>query len=262
MPKEVGVEWVNNYDCHNALTHEDEDAEGFYNELVDHDGWIGNFNWGDSNAWEEDFKRTDKGGAANIWVDAADFVYFTGHGSPFVAAYFRCDVPDDDRLEADHYSGPNNGDIRLGKQDLEWLALEVCNTLQLDATKSGTNYDVFDRWAEAFQGLHIVCSFTTTSLDLSTPGRYFASLCDGRWPTVIYGLPESWFGRFPIKIIDAWFEMTSLTQPDWCESAVLYANTEGTDTQNDYIWGRGHVSKDPVPGAANWFMWCWVPHAC
>jgi len=85
---------------------------------------------------------------------------------------------------------------------------------------------------------------------------------DGRWPTVIYGLPEWLIGRIPLKVIDAWFEMTTLTQPDGVESAVMYANTQGTDTHNDYIHGHGHVSKDPVPGAANWFMWVWVPHAC
>ena len=98
MAYEVGVEWVNNYDCHNSLTHEHEDAGGFYDELVHHDGWVGSFNWGDGNAWEQDFKRPDKGGTADHWVDTVDFAYFTGHGSPFVAAYFRCDVPDDDRL--------------------------------------------------------------------------------------------------------------------------------------------------------------------
>ena len=59
MPK-VGVEWVNNYDWLNQLTHEHEDAGGFYDELVQHAGWIGSFNWGNGNAWEDDFKRTDK----------------------------------------------------------------------------------------------------------------------------------------------------------------------------------------------------------
>jgi hypothetical protein len=261
MSKEVGVEWINNYDTLNKLTYEHLDAGGFYNELVWHDGWTGKFNWGDTNAWEEDFKRTDKGGTDNQWVDSADFVYFTGHGSPW-GFYFRSDSPDDSLVECDHYSGPTNGDLRLGNGDLEWLALEVCNTLQLDATLNGTNFDVFDRWADAFQGMHSMLSFTTVSLDLSTPGRYFASLCDGRWLNVIYGLPEWIFGRIPIKVIDAWFMMATLTQPDWAESAVLYANTAGTDTQNDYIHGHGHVSNDPVPGSANWFSWTWVPHGC
>jgi len=259
--KEVGVEWVNNYDCHPVLTWEHEDAGGFYDELVHHDGWVGRFNWGNSAAWEEDFKRSSKGGTANLWADAVDFVYFTGHGSPW-GFYFRCDIPDDDIVESDHYTGPTNGDLRLGSQDLEWLALEVCNTLQLEADLGGTTYDVFDRWAEAFQGMHIMCSFTTTSLDKKEPGRYFASLCDGRWPTAIFGIPEWLVGRHPIRVIDSWFEMTSMTQPDWAESAVLYANTEGTDTQNDFIHGRGHVSSDPVPGSAPWFSWTWIARGC
>lgn len=261
MAKQVGVEWIDAYDCLNALTHEHEDAPGFYNELVQHDGWIGSFNWGNSNAWEEDFKQTSKGGTAPQWADAVDFAYFTGHGSPW-GFYFRCDIPDDNLVECDGYSGRSNGDVRLGSGDLEWLALEVCNTLQLDATLDGANLDVFDRWADSFQGLHAILSFTTVSLDLATPGLYFAALCDGRWPTVIFGLPEWLFGRIPLKVIDAWFAMTSMVQPAPYEAAALYANTQGTDTQTDYIWDRGHVSPDPVPGSANWFSWSWVPHAC
>ena len=263
MSKKVGVEWINNYDCHNPLVHEHEDAGGFFHELVNHDGWTGAFNFGDTNAWEEDFKRPDKGGTADQWIDTVDFAYFTGHGGPFVAAYFRCDVPDDDRLESDYYSGPDNGDLRLGRNNLEWIAFEVCNTLQLEADRAGTTYDVFDRWAEAFQGLHIICSFVTTSQDVATPGKYFASLCDGRWLTVIYGFPEFMIpGRFPLKVIDAWFEMAYLVQPDSVISAVMFANTEGTDTQNDYIHGHGHVSADPRPGTAAWFMWTWIACTC
>jgi hypothetical protein len=257
----VGVEWINAYDCHNPLGCEHLDAGGFYDELVNHDGWTGKFNWGDGNAFEEDFKRTDKGGTAPDWVDAVDFCYFTGHGSPW-GFYFRCDVPDDDIVESDNYTGPHNGDLRMGQSNLEWLALEVCQTLQLDAVRAGVHYDVFDRWCEAFQGMHTILSFTTVSNDVCTPGSYFAALCDGRWLTVIYGLPEWMFGRFPLKVIDAWFEMTSLCQPSDFEAAVLYANTQGTDTHNDYIHGHGHVSPDPRPGAANWFCWTWVAHRC
>lgn len=261
MAKEVGVEWINAYDCLNQLTHEHEDAGGFYDELVHHDGWVGSFNWGNGAAWEQDFKRPDKGGTANSWVDTADFVYFTGHGSPW-GFYFRCDVPDDNLVECDHYSGPANGDLRLGLIDLEWLALEVCNTLQYEADLNGTTMDVFDRWADAFQGMHIMCSFTTVSLDLATPGRYFASYLDGRWPSVIFGIPEWLIGRIPLKVIDAWFSMATITQPAPYVAAVMYANTQGTDTQNDYIWDRGHVSADPRPGAANWFSWTWITHPC
>jgi hypothetical protein len=259
MANTVGVEWINDYNNLNKLTHEHEDAGGLYDELVNNDGWVGLFNWGDSNAWEDDFKRAAKGGHAHDWVEQCDIVYFTGHGSPS-GFYFRSDVPDDSLVEGDYVSGPTNGDLRLGTGELEWLALEVCNTLQMDATIGGVNRDVFDRWAEAFQGLHTILSFTTTSLDLATPGRYLATFLDGRWLNELFGFPFPI--RIPYKVIDAWFVMAELCQPDDVEAAVLYANTEGTDTENDYAWGHGHVSADPVPGRANWFSWTWVPHAC
>jgi len=253
----VGVEWINNYDWLNQLTHEHEDAGGFYDELISHAGWIGSFNWGDSNAWEDDFKRTDKGGHAPDWVDSVDFCYFTGHGSPW-GFYFRSDVPDDSIAESDYNSGPLNGDLRLGRNNLEWLALEVCNSLQWEATSGGTTYNAFDRWRAAFEGMHILCSFTTTSLDLSTPGRYFAAYLDGRWPTVIFGIPEFFYGRIPIKVIDSWFAMTTDVQPDWAEAAVLYAGNSNANPANDYIHGCGSVSADPYPH--NYRVW--ISHGC
>ena len=186
----IGTEWINAYNNMNALTHEHEDAGGFYDELRVHDGATGLFNWGDGNAFEDDFKANSRGGHADQWVERADIVYFTGHGSPS-GFYFRSDVPDDSHVRGDFTStsAGNDGDLRLGHGDLEWLGLEVCNTLQMDAFQQGANRDVFDRWADAFEGLHALLSFTTTSLDLANPGRAFASALDGRWLTVMVRLP-------------------------------------------------------------------------
>ena len=256
MPS-VGVEWINNYDWLPKLSHEHEDAGGFYDELIQNAGWIGSFNWGDGNAWEDDFKRTDKNGNAPSWADSVDFCYFTGHGSPW-GFNFRSDVPDDNTVESDQYSGPLNGDLRLGRSNLEWLALEVCNTLQWEATSGRATYNVFDRWRAAFEGLHIMCSFTTVSLDLPTPGRYFAAYLDGRWPSVLFGLPFWIFAPMQLKVIDAWFAMTSVTQPDWAEAAVLYVGNSNADPAGDYIHGYGAVSADPYPHTRR----VWVPHPC
>ena len=133
----IGVEWINNYNNLNKLTHEHEDAGGFYDELRFNDGATGLFNWGDSLAWEDDFKANARGGHADQWVETADIVYFTGHGSPS-GFYFRSDTPDDSQVIGDFVtsSAGNDGDLRLGHGDLEWLCLEVCNTLQMDATYS------------------------------------------------------------------------------------------------------------------------------
>ena len=146
----IGVEWINNYNNLNRLTHEHEDAGGFYDELRFNDGATGKFNWGDALAWEDNFKANAHGGHADQWVEQADIVYFTGHGGP-TGFYFRSDTPDDSQAIGDFTTtnAGNDGDLRLGHNDLEWLCLEVCNTLQMDATLNGVNRDVFDRWADA-----------------------------------------------------------------------------------------------------------------
>ena len=263
MAYSIGVEWINKYNNLNELHHEHEDAGGFYSELRNNDGANGLFNWGDSLAWEDDFKANVRSGHADQWVERADIVYFTGHGSP-TGFYFRSDTPDDSQVRGDFTStsAGNDGDLRLGHHNLEWLCLEVCNTLQMDASVSGANRDVFDRWADAFDGMHTILSFTTTSLDLATPGRYFAACLDGRWLNVIYGLPAFLFPqRLPMKVIDAWFYMAEVCQPSDVESAVLYANSEGTNTGADFLHGHGFVSPDPRLGRG-WFSWTWIPHAC
>ena len=67
----IGVEWINNYNNLNQLTHEHEDAGGFYDELRFNDGATGLFNWGDSFAWEDDFKANARGGHADQWVETS-----------------------------------------------------------------------------------------------------------------------------------------------------------------------------------------------
>jgi hypothetical protein len=146
----------------------------------------------------------------------------------------------------------------MGRNNLEWLALEVCSTLAWEGDINGTIRNVFERWCSAFQGMHTLCSFTTVSSDLATPGRYFAALLDGRWMQEIFGI--GWIGGSPFRVIDAWFLMTSIAQDDIFEAAVMWGDTEGTNTREDFIHGHGYVSPDPNPGG--WFMWTWWARGC
>lgn len=50
-----------------------QNAQGFVDGLAAA-GWLINFNWGDANAWESDWNAND-----DTYVDAADFVFYTGH---------------------------------------------------------------------------------------------------------------------------------------------------------------------------------------
>jgi hypothetical protein len=71
-PFEAGTSWIGQS---GGLTGSQANAQGFVDGLAA-DGWLINFNWGDANAWESDWRRND-----DTWVDAADFVFYTGHAS-------------------------------------------------------------------------------------------------------------------------------------------------------------------------------------
>jgi hypothetical protein len=71
-------------------------------------------------------------------------------------------------------------------------------------------------------------------------------------------LPAVLFTGAPFKVIDAWFAMTSVTQPGWAEAAVLYAGNSSANPAGDYIHGYGPVSGDPYPH--NYRVW--IPHTC
>ena len=64
-----------------------------------------------------------------------------------------------------------------------------------------------------------------------------------------------------MKVIDAWFFMAEIYQPSDVESAVLNANSPGTNTGADMLHDHGLVSADPHHGQS-WFSWTWIPHAC
>lgn len=260
----IGVEWINDYDNMKKLHNRGEDAGGFYEELCDHDGATGLFNWGDGNAFEDDFKADDRGGHAGEWIERADIVYFAGHGCSS-GFWFRSDVPDDDKLRSDFTTttAGNDGELRAGRGALKWLTLQCCDTLMWESPLWGQQKDVFDRWGQAFDGLHTILGYTNPSIDEpGSPGRKFASFLDGRWINVVYGLPEAFFGtRLPLPVIDSWFLMTQLTQGSGVTAAALRADSPGTDTGADHLVGHGYVSPDPAHGQG-WFFRTWLTHTC
>lgn len=71
-PYEAGTSWIG---LSGGLGGSQNNAQGFIDGLADA-GWTINFNWGDAAAWESDWRRED-----DRWVDAADFVFYTGHAN-------------------------------------------------------------------------------------------------------------------------------------------------------------------------------------
>jgi hypothetical protein len=71
-PWEAGTSWIG---MSGGLAGSQANAQGFVDQWAA-DGWNIDFNWGDAAAFESDWRRND-----DLWVDNADFVFYTGHAS-------------------------------------------------------------------------------------------------------------------------------------------------------------------------------------
>ena len=83
----VGVEWINDFPppCdQNELSYCDETSQGFKNGMASR-GHSVSFDWGNGNAWEQDFRDPAFGGSDTSWIDNVDFAHFSSHGSTSAA---------------------------------------------------------------------------------------------------------------------------------------------------------------------------------
>lgn len=147
----VGVEWINNFPApctQNTLSYCDDTSVGFLNGMVSR-GHTASFNWGDSNAFETDFRDTSLGGDDGNWVDSVDFAHFSSHGSTSAANVFS------------GFFGSQqtsctwrSNQARYGNNfNLEYLILDTCNSLELTR-------DIIATWHGTFQRLHMIFGFT------------------------------------------------------------------------------------------------------
>jgi hypothetical protein len=210
----IGIEWANNYHGRAAdLKNNDDNARGFLNTL---DG-VRRFDWGDDLAWDQDFEESGVGspsaGDDQIWADDVDIVFFSGHGS-IAGAFFG---------KADHDNGEAKpSELKLGNQDCEWVVFDACEVLESDSLK------VFDRFRNAFAGLHFILGFDTTCIDSGDRGRKFAQRLNDGW-----------------TVRNAWIRACTETEDSDTNWAYMRADAAGTDTFNDHWWGKGFVSSDP-----------------
>lgn len=214
-------------------------VQGFVNNLSA-DGWNINFVWGDGDAWESDWRRND-----DDWVDAADFVFYTGHAD---MNGWALSSPDDGSLVFSEVGGgpQNPGDI-WGRQDLEWVIVAACGPLQ-DQVISNGGGDVFARWDGAFDGLHQLLGYGAITFDNEEEGDRVTD-----------------FARSGDTVINSWFRaareiqptLNGATPPDgplvWV--GVMYVGKSGVDPGNDHIWGHGSVSSDPTSPTFFVAMW-------
>ena len=232
---EMGVEWIIDWPGTSAdRVNWYYSANYLYYELLDR-GWIGRFNWGNTNAWERDSKRAAAGG--NGLIDSVDLAMIGTHGTSAYDSFWG------KNLSAVYFSS-NNDDWFLspgeayhyyGTSDLEWLIFDSCSVLRDDSMWY---------WHETFNGLHQMLGFANT-MYVVYPGDGGVFADRARY--------KGWW--HPARTVtQAWFSAVSDQQPSGVKARVL---AEELNNYNDYLWGEGYVSPDYPNNGGYWYWDHW-----
>ena len=238
-PFEAGTSWIGQL---GGLGGSQQNAQGFVNQLSA-EGWLVNFNWGDANAWESDWDAND-----DSYVDAADFVFYTGHASQNGWLLVTPGTSNFVTLTPSVVgASPEQPGDRWGQNDLEWVVVAACGPLQDEILSPGGG-DVLHRWDGAFDGLHTLMGYGAITFDNTDEGRKVAQ-----------------YSREGTPLIDAWFRTAQEVQPSTNGSpapdgptvwvGAMYVVKAGVDPRNDHLWGRGSVSADPTSPTTLVCMW-------
>jgi hypothetical protein len=235
-PFEAGTSWIG---TSGGLAGSQANAKGFVDGLAA-DGWLVNFNWGDANAWESDWRRND-----DTWVDAADFVFYTGHAN---MDGWVLSSPDDGFLSFNEVgTAPASPGDLWGQNDLEWIVVAACGPLQ-DSLLAAGGGDVLARWDGAFDGLHSLMGYGAITFDNTEEGGRVVK-----------------YAKQGTPLIDAWFRTAQEIQPStngekapdgpdvWV--GAMWVTKAGADPRSDHLWGHGSVSADPTNPSTLVCMW-------
>jgi hypothetical protein len=235
-PWEAGTSWIG---TSGGLAGSQANARGFVDEWAA-DGWIIDFNWGDAAAFESDWRRND-----DLWVDNADFVFYTGHAS---MNGWVLSNPDDGFLSFNEVGGSpaSPGDL-WGSSDLEWAVIAACGPLQDNLLAAGGG-DVLARWDGAFDGMHQLLGYGAITFDNTEEGRRLSHYC-----------------RSGMTVADAWFRAAKEIQPSTNGASApdgptvwvgtMWAGRHGVDPIGDHAWSHGSVSADPTSPTFLACMW-------
>jgi hypothetical protein len=233
---EMGVEWITDW----PGTDDDRanwyySANYLYNDLLSR-GWIGRFNWGNTNAWEKDFKPPYAPPDHGL-MDSVDLGMIGTHGTTAYDAKWK------QTLSAVYFSS-NNDDWFLspgeayryyGTNDLEWLIFDSCSVLRDNSMWY---------WHQTFNGLHLMLGFANT-MYVVYPGDGGVFADRARY--------KGWW--HPARTVtQAWFSAVSDQQPHGVLARVL---AEELNNYNDYLWGEGYVSPDYPNDTAFWYWDHW-----
>ncbi|RUS34501.1 hypothetical protein BC938DRAFT_480096 [Jimgerdemannia flammicorona] len=215
--KECGVEYLTMAPGLASLSKTQANAVGFLKAL-EADGWKINFKWSNQNVWRSDWTINN-----DVWVDGADFVFYTGHagGDGWYLG--------DGSLLAYNQIGPNV----YGDTDLEWLVIAACGPFQDDIIEPGEG-DAYSRWNHVFNGLHLILGYATVSDDTDLEGTMLISNA-----------------RQGYTLLESWFKTAAAAQNSDVYAAAMWVH----DAYNDHLNGYGPISEDVKKPTSFGLMW-------
>lgn len=176
------------------------------------------FSWLDANAWERDWKDAAYGGTDSSWTDDVDMAYWQGHGTPTGFMFDGCSNVNDDFMA--------NTEARWGNKDAEWISLFTCNILK----GTSGNKAWWERWGNAFHGVHQINSFATVSNHSSDHGTKYG---------------EYLLRNNPKTVKNAWAWASIDDQPNTVKFASMGpVSAAGMVNVDDYFWNKGAVGPD------------------
>ena len=190
------------------------------------------FTWGDSLAWESDFRSADA-----LYVDNVDLEFYTGHanGDGWVTSPSQGD------------GFVSTGEARLGDRDLEWLGIAACGPLE------GIQTGDLSRWLSTFDGLHQLMGYATVTYDNTIEGPHLASYLTGD-PGGIFGIGA----RPPYKVWQSWAQMAIDAQgPSEIWGTMGVTGPGWTADVDEYFWGRGPTGPDIRASQRTGWWWIW-----
>ncbi|MBN2736055.1 MAG: hypothetical protein JXR70_03680 [Spirochaetales bacterium] len=196
----------------NAVTNQFGDLEqGFVNEMLSH-SVTKRYQWKGKNAWERDFKYPHD----VYYTDETDITFYVGHGSPN-SFTFEDTTHDDSNLT------PADANREWGNRDNEWMVIYSCQVLKKSPWK----------WAQVFDGLHLLLGFhTLASVNNGFSGAFASNMLDKN-----------------MTVRQAWFKAVDTNQPSGRTGVVMGAGKINSYGQwvwnyNDHFWGHGSVGVD------------------
>ncbi len=228
MVRRIGTWWIKD-----GLDGRRIEAQGFGSLL----NQLSGFNWtqdhGDNNVLEKDFVETTN---YTEKVDLVDAVMMSSHGNP-------------NGFSVSNGSVSTADIIRFGKGDLEIFATHACKLLE------HTNSNSVGRWCGAFDRLHYIFGFHTSSYSGSSQeprGRYFA-----KYAAYLYYIWGEFFGSlfFNYTLREAWKKANVLVEGSNVKWAYLRCTGKTSQGNNANTYNerlRISETNDPTNNRSFW----------